>query len=203
MNVSVRYVRLVFFLMIRRPPRSTRTDTLFPYTTLFRSPDRRSGSMPTPPDGLATGWDLGGAHLKAAQSDAAGRLHQAIQIPCTLWRGFDHLVHAIGDAQRRLAPTGRHGITMTGELTDLFLSRAEGVERLVRGMQDALAGADLRIYAGDAGFVPPAAAAGHVRDIASANWHASVRFVAERMSAGVFVDVGSTDRKSTRLNSSH
>src|SRR3546814_10461989 len=28
---------LVFVLMIRRPPRSTRTDTLFPYTTLFRS----------------------------------------------------------------------------------------------------------------------------------------------------------------------
>src|SRR3546814_18811053 len=30
-------VYIVFFLMIRRPPRSTRTDTLFPYTTLFRS----------------------------------------------------------------------------------------------------------------------------------------------------------------------
>src|SRR3546814_3021230 len=28
---------VVFFLSIRRPPRSTRTDTLFPYTTLFRS----------------------------------------------------------------------------------------------------------------------------------------------------------------------
>src|SRR3546814_2634801 len=28
---------LICFLMIRRPPRSTRTDTLFPYTTLFRS----------------------------------------------------------------------------------------------------------------------------------------------------------------------
>src|SRR3546814_14023667 len=28
---------LLFFLMSRRPPRSTRTDTLFPYTTLFRS----------------------------------------------------------------------------------------------------------------------------------------------------------------------
>src|SRR3546814_1042977 len=28
-----------FFLMIRRPPRSTRTDTLFPYTTLFRNND--------------------------------------------------------------------------------------------------------------------------------------------------------------------
>src|SRR3546814_14957564 len=32
------YFFSVCFLMIRRPPRSTRTDTLFPYTTLFRSP---------------------------------------------------------------------------------------------------------------------------------------------------------------------
>src|SRR3546814_19969252 len=31
------FVIVVFFLMIRRPPRSTRTDTLCPYTTLFRS----------------------------------------------------------------------------------------------------------------------------------------------------------------------
>src|SRR3546814_11669991 len=34
---------LFFFLMIRRPPRSTRTDTLFPYTTLFRSSRRIQG----------------------------------------------------------------------------------------------------------------------------------------------------------------
>src|SRR3546814_9273813 len=33
-----------FFLMRRRPPRSTRTDTLFPYTTLFRSNSAISGS---------------------------------------------------------------------------------------------------------------------------------------------------------------
>src|SRR3546814_3205225 len=31
------YSVFIFFVMIRRPPRSTRTDTLFPYTTLFRS----------------------------------------------------------------------------------------------------------------------------------------------------------------------
>src|SRR3546814_9726028 len=41
----------VFFLMIRRPPRSTLTDTLFPYTTLFRSPIQppvapRGGGLP-------------------------------------------------------------------------------------------------------------------------------------------------------------
>src|SRR3546814_8103149 len=36
---------VVFFLMIRRPPRSTRTDTLFPYTTLFRSLDQAVGLL--------------------------------------------------------------------------------------------------------------------------------------------------------------
>src|SRR3546814_14224255 len=45
------FVISFFFLMIRRPPRSTRTDTLFPYTTLFRSGSR--GDRPyrrrTPP----------------------------------------------------------------------------------------------------------------------------------------------------------
>src|SRR3546814_13765862 len=35
--------------MIRRPPRSTRTDTLFPYTTLFRAPPE-SSPTPAPPD---------------------------------------------------------------------------------------------------------------------------------------------------------
>src|SRR3546814_4358982 len=35
--VCVHHSFVFFFLIIRRPPRSTRTDTLFPYTTLFRS----------------------------------------------------------------------------------------------------------------------------------------------------------------------
>src|SRR3546814_955874 len=38
---------LFFFLMIRRPPRSTRTDTLFPYTTLFRS-GKENGRLQAP-----------------------------------------------------------------------------------------------------------------------------------------------------------
>src|SRR3546814_9672017 len=49
------YMFIIFFLMIRRPPRSTRTDTLFPYTTLFRSagraatPRRRSSGKRSSP----------------------------------------------------------------------------------------------------------------------------------------------------------
>src|SRR3546814_10953889 len=45
---------LLLFLMIRRPPRSTRTDTLFPYTTLFRSrqPITGNGDIMTAFDGI-------------------------------------------------------------------------------------------------------------------------------------------------------
>src|SRR3546814_5446398 len=42
---TIFYLLYFFFLMIRRPPRSTRTDTLFPYTTLFRS--RKSATSST------------------------------------------------------------------------------------------------------------------------------------------------------------
>src|SRR3546814_14214489 len=47
-----------FFLMIRRPPRSTRTDTLFPYTTLFRSQVGFPESRHREGDTQAGGTDL-------------------------------------------------------------------------------------------------------------------------------------------------
>src|SRR3546814_14172464 len=62
-----------FFLMIRRPPRSTRTDTLFPYTTLFRS-QAQTRQVPRAPGwyNLATHFpwigmrtaEIGGAHVE-------------------------------------------------------------------------------------------------------------------------------------------
>src|SRR3546814_17210712 len=58
------FVFCFFFLMIRRPPRSTRTDTLFPYTTLFRSVARRlvkSAWHRTPLQRLKT--SIGGSHF--------------------------------------------------------------------------------------------------------------------------------------------
>src|SRR3546814_1337422 len=59
---------LFFFLMIRRPPRSTRTDTLFPYTTLFRSdPNGRSDQVP----GAAGTWPCA-THPSPAPASCAG-----------------------------------------------------------------------------------------------------------------------------------
>src|SRR3546814_11360403 len=56
---------LFFFLMIRRPPRSTRTDTLFPYTTLFRS----ATTMTVTRIGLST-------NIMFSLLERAGRLHR-------------------------------------------------------------------------------------------------------------------------------
>src|SRR3546814_14679737 len=51
-----------FFVMIRRPPRSTRTDTLFPYTTLFRSP-----AAPAPGPRGRSPLRQGGHHCRNAR----------------------------------------------------------------------------------------------------------------------------------------
>src|SRR3546814_4313960 len=58
--------------MIRRPPRSTRTDTLFPYTTLFRSEVRRS-QQSVPP--IHSAEELGG--LQNNPTSQADRLSYA------------------------------------------------------------------------------------------------------------------------------
>src|SRR3546814_10910179 len=66
--------------MIRRPPRSTRTDTLFPYTTLFRSEPRRGRLGDTPAHQALRALDLAGRG-----ADGTGRLRhragQALQCP--------------------------------------------------------------------------------------------------------------------------
>src|SRR3546814_10714205 len=66
-----------FVLMIRRPPRSTRTDTLFPYTTLFRSLHRRAsrrGDAVLRGDPVPNGFSIAarsGSGLRDVASSAA------------------------------------------------------------------------------------------------------------------------------------
>src|SRR3546814_14033110 len=65
-----------FFLMIRRPPRSTRTDTLFPYTTLFRSPSRA-----TPAPAIPTGpWSPPAARTDHRSEEHTSELQSLMRI---------------------------------------------------------------------------------------------------------------------------
>src|SRR3546814_6784506 len=84
--------------MIRRPPRSTRTDTLFPYTTLFRSPDA-AGPRHSP------------ASLRESERARRGQVHE----PDTVAR--------FGRADHRTAPSAarfRRSEEHTSELQSLM-----------------------------------------------------------------------------------
>src|SRR3546814_6822693 len=69
---------LFFVLMIRRPPRSTRTDTLFPYTTLFRS------------QGVYRGHGRPVVHVAGIRRGAAGRGGGAADAGAALLRSEGH-----------------------------------------------------------------------------------------------------------------
>src|SRR3546814_19315350 len=77
--------------MIRRPPRSTRTDTLFPYTTLFRSPledDHRVIQIETFDDGCAVAVILlPNGHSKVIEfPNTPGNSFSPIALMCGLYR---------------------------------------------------------------------------------------------------------------------
>src|SRR3546814_18073545 len=65
-------------LMIRRPPRSTRTDTLFPYTTLFRS--RAALANPPARAGSSFLWPVQGPVLSSYGAKSGGEHNDGINI---------------------------------------------------------------------------------------------------------------------------
>ncbi len=81
---------------------------------------------------------------------------------------------------------------MTGELSDVFNDRAEGVAYLVELMRRAAADQTLLIYAGSSGFLEPDDAKGRTLEVASANWHATAALIARHHADALLVDVGTT-----------
>src|SRR5690349_13505332 len=98
------------------------------------------------------GWDVGGAHLKAARAEA-GRIVDVAQVPSPLWLGIDRLTEAVEALRPRFGAADLHAVTMTGELADLFATRAEGVARLTSVLRNELGPIPIRIYAGPIGFI--------------------------------------------------
>jgi probable H4MPT-linked C1 transfer pathway protein len=140
---------------------------------------------------VVVGWDIGGAHLKAARAEN-GRIVAAIQVAAPLRLGLEQLTKSFGEAKARIGRADRHVVTMTGELADTFSSRAEGVASLAAVALRELAPCPVLLYAGRRGFVPPGDAGRYVADIASANWFASASVVGKTIGTALFMDLGST-----------
>src|SRR3546814_2358470 len=124
-HVRIVGLYIFFFLMIRRPPRSTRTDTLFPYTTLFRS---RAGADPRRSRSRAGAIDAYSAETRRriaragpGRRDDAGADHDARQ----------DMARLLGQWRRRgLRALGRMERARGGEDRALSLSRPRCADSL-------------------------------------------------------------------------
>ena len=140
------------------------------------------------------GWDIGGAHLKAALLNDSGEVLQVLQQACPLWKGLDQLEAAIKNTLQvfKIEPSGAcHAVTMTGELVDLFANRHEGVIAIAT-LAAKLLGKDTLFYAANEGFVSLERVSALTPYIASTNWHASASALAMQVSDALFIDIGST-----------
>lgn len=141
------------------------------------------------------GWDIGGAHVKAARLDGEGRVLALAQEACPLWRGIEELERVVPQVLARLpAQTpSYHAVTMTGELVDAFAGRDDGVRAILAALRRLLGPSAMAVFAGPQGLIPlEKLAPEHYPAVASANWLASAVCVATRLPEALFVDLGST-----------
>jgi len=144
------------------------------------------------PSDIVLGWDLGGAHLKAAAVDRRGKVLWVRQLPCPLWLGLEHLDRAVASVLEEQPGARWHAVTMTGELTDFFRNRAQGVTGILSRFGRHVPASRTLVYAGMSGFLTPQRAAKNPEAVASSNWMASAQLVASRVPNALFVDIGST-----------
>ena len=144
------------------------------------------------------GWDIGGAHLKAALLDAKGNVLHVRQISCPLWRGLSELSVAMQNMLNsfNIKPQQvQHAITMTGELVDLFDNRHAGVCQIAK-LAGQILGENVKFYVGQdntkLSFVSLIDIPRFASAIASANWHASATFLAKHAPNALLIDIGST-----------
>src|SRR3546814_5854780 len=110
--------------MIRRPPRSTRTDTLFPYTTLFRSYPRDKTPIAEFQclrlAGMQTSYDLATRRCQWVPATSAGTT-------VLVWRWLGHSLQEMSDSCRPSARCREEGVAVARQVVD------EQAEPLVKG----------------------------------------------------------------------
>ena len=137
----------------------------------------------------AIGLDIGGANLKRA--DSAGT---ATSRRFALWKEPAKLGSELLKILDNPPRDWGVGVTMTGELCDCFRTKREGVQTIVRAVEEALPGGDPRFWSVSGGFLSAAEAIAAPLAVAAANWHAQATFVGRLAPRGlaVMIDMGST-----------
>jgi hypothetical protein len=142
--------------------------------------------------GSTIGWDIGGVHTKAVRRGADGNLI-ARSRAFAIEHRLDSLVTLLEELKKDLgaSPRDRHGVTMTAELSQLFRTKREGVERILEAVRTSL-GEATSIFATDGRFLTIGEALTHPLLVAASNWAATARVVAELYPDALLIDIGST-----------
>src|SRR3546814_6615557 len=116
--------------MIRRPPRSTRTDTLFPYTTLFRSASARRAGGKSCRNAFAPGWrarrarvppaSLASPYTRPDPGDGPDMRERNFVVAAAVARWTVVLLLAIGLVACERSPQGQRSEEHTSELQSLM-----------------------------------------------------------------------------------
>jgi len=133
--------------------------------------------------------DIGGANLKAANGRG-----WAQTVPFALWRDPPGLAAAIGSLIETAPVAERICITMTGELSDCFRTKKEGVEHILASAAKASGGRETWVYLVDGRLIGIHEAHKFSALVAASNWHALARFACRFLAGrpGLLLDVGST-----------
>lgn len=136
-------------------------------------------------------FDIGGANLKAFHTHQGAK---CVRFP--LWLRPHLLNLEIASLASSLPACRTWGVTMTGEMADVFLDRADGVRAIIEQVMMAaatLAVDDVRFYATSGRFLSASQAMEASELVASANWHALACWVSTWIQRpSLLVDIGTT-----------
>lgn len=133
------------------------------------------------------GLDIGGANIKAATADG-----RCAELPFPLWKQPERLAGTLADLLARWPDVERVALTMTGELADCYVTKAEGVAHIVQAT--AATRKQVGIWTTEGKFVTPEEACEQPLQTAAANWHALATWITQRFptETGLLFDMGST-----------
>ena len=137
------------------------------------------------------GWDIGGAHIKAAKIDFKKQTSKTKLIYSPIWKNLNYLKKSIKLIKKKLGKTNYHAITMTAELSDIFPDRKKGVNHVINLSSKILGEKNIFFYSKKS-FLIKKLAIKKPFELNSMNWHATASFISNFFPNCILVDIGST-----------
>jgi len=137
----------------------------------------------------STAVDIGGANLKIADGEGF-----SLSRSFSLWKEPARLAENLVGLLAESPVAEVLAVTMTGELSDCFETKAEGVNKILDAVEQVAADRQVLVYLCDGRLVPTRAARAEALLAGASNWHVLAGYVSRFCGggAGLLVDIGST-----------